>query len=211
MCDSSWKCLFPAADDGLEFLPSELIGDNARVDKVPSLSIRAFSILRLTFRLCKVSGDISWSKTVRARGLGRLGRFWLDEGRRKSPRPLARDVGEYGREGIRTGGLLWGACSSSKLICFWREWITLSLSKTVFSKARIWDVAAESSRACCWRIEPIISSSNDRGILLLVGELTASLRDVISSSRAASSFRKVSISFCARSKNSCSSSYMTNS
>lgn len=53
---------------------SEYTGDKARDGgcTVISLSIRAFNMLRLTLRLCMVSGDSSCSNTARESGDGTL-------------------------------------------------------------------------------------------------------------------------------------------
>jgi len=107
-CDSS-KNRELTTEEGREVI---CVGDNARVKlALASLSMRALSMFKLTFRLWKVSGVKAWSKTVRARGLGKEGRWvWCD-----SREPLWSEVLDI----ERGFGLRW--CSSSPLTRFCRS------------------------------------------------------------------------------------------
>lgn len=163
-------------------------------------------MLRLTFRLCMVSGEMLWSKIVRDKG-GGFGRWEPKDERRRSfsnARLAGRTgTGENGRRELDCSCV---SRSSTAFNCFCNLWFILSLSKIVFSKARIWDVAAEISIACCCRIEPSISSSRERGASDINGVFTVFRKCSISSSRVSSSARRASISFWVRSRKSCSSS-----
>lgn len=163
-------------------------------------------MLRLTFRLCMVSGEMLWSKMVRDKGTG-FGRWEpMDERRRSfSNARLAGRTGT-GENGRRELDCSCVSRSSTAFSCFCSLWFTLSLSKIVFSKARIWDVAAEISIACCCRMELSISSSRKRRASDVDGAFTVFCRCSISSSRLSSSVRRASISFWVRSRKSCSSS-----
>jgi len=163
-------------------------------------------MLRLIFRLCMVSMEMLWSKMVRDKGAG-FGRWEPKDERRRSlsnARLAGRTgTGESGRRELDCSCI---SRSSTAFSCFCNLWFALSLSKIVFSKARIWEVAAEISIACCCRMELSISLSRERGASDIDGDFTVSRRCSISSSRVSSSARRASISFWVRSRKSCSSS-----
>jgi len=156
-----WKC---AADAGRE-CGSDRTGDRAREggsDGAVSLSIRAFSMLKLTLRLWICSGVSEVSNIERASGVCRLDTNDALRRSASAPRLAGRAgwLGENGREGLAIDRSC-VTCSSKEPTCFWRLWIAESFSKTVFSNARICDDAAERSNACCWRRELIISPSRE--------------------------------------------------
>jgi hypothetical protein len=171
--------------------------------------MRAFSMLKLTRRLCLVSADMFWSKMDRERGGARLLLFWRcepNDERRKSVRLPARLEGRnwLGEKDLcpsRDDGrdLECASWSSNATTCFCKAWARASASNTEFSRARICDWAADKSRACCCLRELSSSASSERGVPSSSsgsgGEDTASRRRSTSSSRAFKSARRDSISF----------------